>query len=85
MLIVALEVGKGPLVLAARSIASKQQKTEKPEDTKGERTITRAANAPLVTLVGISIARLQARVADSQSSCGIESRIICRAFCIRGA
>lgn len=42
--------------------------------------MTRAANAPLVTASGISMARLQARVAVSQSSLGMASRMVCRAF-----
>jgi hypothetical protein len=49
-------------------------------DTGGH-TITLAANAPLVTALGMSIARLHALVAVSQSSFGIDSRMVCRAFC----
>lgn len=50
----------------------------------GGRTITRAAKDPLVIASGISIARLHARVAVSQSRAGIASRIVWRAVYARG-
>lgn len=56
-------------------LAERDVSAERDEDGEG-RTMTRAANDPPVTASGMSIARLHARVAVSQSRAGMASRIV---------
>lgn len=56
-------------MLAARDVSGKVNEGE-------GLTMTRAAKEPLVTVSGMSIARLHARVAVSQSWAGMASRIV---------